>query len=139
VTLTPALAADIKRAAEEQILLRIESLPAGQRITMARRASGRVAAKLLEGPDARVISPALDNSQLTEALLVQALMRRDAPMRLFELVSEHAKWSSRREIQIALLRSEKTPLQQATELATHFSKEFLREILPTSRQATLDL
>lgn len=137
MALAPAVAPDIKRAGEEQILTRLESLPTGQKITLARRASGRVAAGLLQDSDRRVISAALDNSKLTEPLVVQALMKPNAPETLFVLVSEHSKWSQRREIQIALLRSENTPLERAQEFAQNFSAEFLREIVPEARIALL--
>jgi hypothetical protein len=133
VALTPAIAADIKRASEEQILLRLEALSAGEKITLAKRASGRVAATLLQDSDARVVVPALDNVQLTEALVVQALMRPRAPAILFELVGEHRTWCQRREVQIALLRSEKTPFDRAKEFAKSFPGEFVQEIVPESR------
>src|SRR6476660_4497591 len=105
VTLTPAVAADLKRASEEQILLRLETLAVGEKITLAKRASGRVAAALLQDADIRVVEPALDNAQLTEPLVVQALMKPRAPAILFELASSHRNWCQRGEIQIALLRS----------------------------------
>jgi hypothetical protein len=133
VALTPAIAADIKRASEEQILLRLEALSAGEKITLAKRASGRVAATLLQDSDARVVVPALDNVQLTEALVVQALMRPRAPAILFGLVGEHRTWCQRREVQIALLRSEKTPFDRAKEFAKSFLGEFVQEIVPESR------
>ena len=133
VSLTPAVAADIKRAAEDQIIVRAESISTGEKISLAKRSSGRVAAALLQEDDERVISPALDNARLTEALIVQALMKARAPGTLFRLVSGRRKWATRREVQIALLRSEKTPLDQARELANNFSEEFLREIVPEKR------
>jgi hypothetical protein len=133
VALTPSVAADVKRAAEEQILNRLESLSLGERISLARRASGRVAAGLLLDVEPRVISTALDNSRLVEASVVMMLMKHNAPAPLFALTSEHPKWSLRKEVQIALLRSEKTPLPRAVELAGNFSAEFLREIVPESR------
>lgn len=129
VSLTPAIAADIKRAAEDQIFLHAESLPLGEKITLAKRSSGRVAAALLQENDPRVIEPALDNAQLTEAFVIQALMKPRAPEQLFHLASAHHKWSQRREVQIALLRSEKTPLEQAREFAKNFSEAFLRSIV----------
>ena len=137
VALTPTVAADVKRAAEEQILNRLESLSSGERISLARRASGRVAAALLLDAEARVISTALDNSRLTEASVVSALMKHNAPKSLFALASEHPKWSLRREVQIALLQSENLALQRAVELARNFSADTLREIAPESRLATL--
>jgi hypothetical protein len=137
VALTPTVAADVKRAAEEQILNRLESLSSGERTSLARRASGRVAAALLLDAEARVISTALDNSRLVEASVVAALMKHNAPESLFPLVSEHTKWSQRREVQIALLRSENLPLERAVELARNFSAGFLGEIVPESRREAL--
>jgi hypothetical protein len=137
--LTPAVAPDVKRAAEEQLIMRLESLPVGQKITLARRASGRVAAALLQTADQRIISPALDNKQMTEALVVQALTKPRAPERLYVLVSHHPAWQLRREIQIALLRSEKTPLERAQEFAKNFSREFLQEIVPAPKAEPPDL
>ena len=133
VALTPSVAADVKRAAEEQILSRVESLSFGERISLARRASGRVAAGLLLDDEPRVISTALDNSRLVEASVVTSLMKHNAPATLFALTSEHPKWSLRKEVQIALLRGEKTPLSRAIDLARNFSAEFLQEIVPKSR------
>jgi hypothetical protein len=133
LALTPAVAPDVKRAAEEQLIMRLESLPVGQKITLARRASGRIAAALLQTSNQRIISPALDNKQLTEALVVQALMKPRAPERLYVTVADHASWQLRREIQIALLRSENTPLERAQEFAKNFSEDFLREIVPAQR------
>lgn len=134
VALTPAVAADVKRAAEEQILNKMESVSLGERISLARRASGRVAAALLLDGETRVIETALDNAHLVEGLLVTALMKHNAPQALFALASEHPKWSLRKDVQIALLRSEKTPLRRAVELAQNFPVQFLGEIVPESRR-----
>lgn len=137
VALTPAVAADVKRAAEEQILNRMESVSLGERISLARRASGRVAAALLLDAESRVVSTALENSHLVEALVVTTLMKHSAPEALFARASEHPKWSLRKDVQIALLRSEKTPLARAVELARNFPAASLREIVPESRREAL--
>jgi hypothetical protein len=136
LAMMPVVAPDVKRAAEEQLIMRLESLPLGQKITLARRASGRVAAALLQTSDQRIISSALDNTHLTEALVVQALMKPRSPERLYVLVSDHSKWQNRREVQIALLRSEKTPFERARDLEKNFSPNFLKDILPESRRTT---
>ena len=134
VALTPVVAPDIKRVAEEHLLHRLESLSAGERITLARRASGRIAAALLHDSDRRVVATALDNSHLVEAFVVTALMTKDAAGSLFEVVSRHPNWSQRHDVQIALLRSEKLPQECAAEIAQNFSASVLREILPESRR-----
>jgi hypothetical protein len=64
-------------------------------------------------------------------------MKDNAPEVLFVLVSEHGKWSLRREVQMALLRGEKTPLERAVELARNFSADVLQAIVPASRRETL--
>ena len=137
VTLTPTIPADIKRAAEDQLLVRLETLSAGEKTTLAKRASGRVAAALLQDEDSRVVAPALDNPQLTESLLIQALMKPRVPATLFELASEHRNWCLRPEVQLALLRSEKTPPTRAQEFASRFSQEVLESVLPESRKGLM--
>lgn len=128
VTLRPALANDIKRTAEEQILLRLESLSIGERISLARRSSGRVAAALLRDEDARVVAAALDNRRVVETGVVKALMKPGASELVFKLAAEHPKWSQRREVQIALLRSPKTPVEHRQRLAAQFSAEALEHL-----------
>jgi len=137
VALTPAVPADLKRLAEQQILIRLGALSAGEKISLARRASGRVAAELLQDSDSRIVRAALDNSRLTEPLLEAALANDKAPQALFDIVSAHATWSERRDLQIALLRSEKTPLDKVGRFANNFSADFLREILPESTRSAL--
>ncbi len=129
VALTPVVAADIKMAAEESLINRLERLSQGERLSLAHRASGRVAAILLLDPESRVIQAALENSRLTESAVIKALMRRDAPEAFVRAVCHHSKWSPRREIRIALLRSGKTPLSRALEFSRSLPSPLVREIL----------
>jgi len=133
VALTPALAADIKRTAEDALLNRLETISSGERLSLAHRASGRVAAELLCDLEPRVIQAALDNPQLTEAEVIHALMRPDAPTLLVESLYAHTKWSLRRDIRIALLRNENTPLTRVLEFARSLPISQLREILRSCR------
>lgn len=129
VALTPVVPADIKLAAEESLINRLERLSQGERLSLAHRASGRVAAALLLDPESRVIHAALENSRLTESAVIKNLMRRDAPAAFVSAVCHHAKWSPRREIRIALLRNEKTPLSRALEFSRSLPPALVREIL----------
>jgi hypothetical protein len=133
VALTPVVPADIKMAAEESLINRLERLSQGERLSLAHRASGRVAAALLLDPETRVIHAALENSRLTESAVIRALMRHDAPAAFVSAVFHHSKWSPRREIRIALLRNEKTPLARAVEFARSLPAALVREILQGSR------
>ena len=132
VALAPVVPADIKMAAEESLINRLERLSQGERLSLAHRASGRVAAVLLLDPESRVIQAALENSRLTESAVIKALLRRDAPEAFVRAVCHHSKWSPRREIRIALLRNAKTPLSRALEFSRSLSPSLVREILQGS-------
>jgi len=132
VALTPLTPADIKLAAEEALIHRLESVSSGEKLSLAHRASGRVAAELLRDAEARVMQAALENARLTEAAVVKALIHADAPAALVRAVAHHEKWSLRREVRAALLRSEHTPGERAAEFVLSFSAAQAREILEGS-------
>lgn len=127
VALTPLVPGDIKAAAEEALIKRLESLSLGERISLARRASGRVVGALLLDPETRVIQAALENPRLTEALIIKALMRASSSATLVQAVCEHPKWSLRHEIRVALLRNDKTPV--------HFVEKFAQKLPSQSTPA----
>src|SRR5271154_3440649 len=93
VALLPTLAGDLKVAAEEALIKRLEAISSGEKLSLARRASGRVAGVLLLDPDPRIIRAALQNPRMTEALIVRALTRPGVPSALVLAVCNHPKWS----------------------------------------------
>ena len=133
VSLAPVTPGDVKRAAEESLLTRLETISVGEKLTLARRASTRIAGGLLLDPEPRVLHAALENPRLTEASVVKAVMRLDAPAALIHAVCHHAKWSLSREVRVALLRNENTPLARALEFARTLPHSLIAEILHGSR------
>jgi hypothetical protein len=133
LALSPTVLVDIKKAAEETLVSRLEKITLGERITLARRASGRVAAALLLDSEPRVIEAAVTNPFLTEVLIVKALTSEKAPATLVELVCRDGKWSLRREVRIALLRNPFTPVNEAAQLARTLPSGVLHELLQESR------
>jgi hypothetical protein len=133
VALTPAVSADIKMAAEESLINRLETISEGERLSLAHRASGRVAGALLLDAEPRVIHAALGNSRLTESMIIKALMSRETTAAFIAAVCHDPKWSLRREIRVALLRNEKTPLAPALKFARSLPAALAREILGSSR------
>jgi hypothetical protein len=131
--LLPTVAADLKRAADEMLVTRIASITFGERISLARRCSGSVAAALLLDKETRVWKVALENPRLTEAAVIKALLRTNTPPALVEAICHHARWSVRHEIRMALLRNEKTSLARALEFARTLSAPQLRDVLYNSR------
>ena len=132
LALSPAVLADIKKAAEETLVSRLEKISLGERITLARRASGRVAAALLLDSEPRVIEAAVTNPFLTEVLVVKALMAEKASAALVELVCRDGRWSLRREVRIALLRNPQTSANEAAQLAHSLPSGVLHELLQES-------
>jgi hypothetical protein len=133
LALSSAILADIKKAAEETLVSRLEKITLGERITLARRASGRVAAALLLDSEPRVVEAAVTNPFLTEVLIVKALLSEKATAALIEQVCTDGKWSLRREVRIALLRNSLTPLDTAAQFAQSLPIGVLHELLQDSR------
>jgi hypothetical protein len=131
--LRPSVAADLKHFAAEQLVTRLPSVTLGERMMLARRASETVAAALLLDKEPRVAHTALENARLTEVAVVKALLRPNAGATFVEAVCHHSKWSLRREIRLALLRSPHTPLARALEFARRLAPPLLRDVLHTSR------
>lgn len=110
ISLLPSVPAELKRIAEELILARLKQLPLGQKFTLARRGSGRVAAALLAEGLSQVVPLALDNAFLTEAHVLRALAREEVPANVVAALAKHAKWSYKYNVRIALIRHPLTPL-----------------------------
>jgi len=102
ISLSPAVVADLRVAADKQIVARLETVSLGEKTSLAKQASGRVARALLNDAEARVIASALDNPRLSEESIAEAL-QRESSSALARLVVEHEKWRLRPALQEALL------------------------------------
>jgi len=135
--LSPLVPTDVKLTADEALIARLKTITLGERLTLARQASGRIAGALLLDTEQRIMRAALENSRLTEAPVVKAVLNPSASAALVQAVSQHAKWSYRRDVQIALLRSEHLSLARALAFARTLSPAQLREILQISRLSAI--
>jgi len=129
IALMPSLAADLKRAAEEALLSRLATISSGERFTLAKRASGRVAAALLLDKEERILQAALLNPQMTEMWIVKALRAGTGTELLAPAVCKHAKWVHRLEIKAGLLGNRHTPFAFAVQIAGELPVRILRDIL----------
>ncbi len=128
VSHTPAVPADVKVVAEEAILKRVESLPRGEKITLARRSTGRVAAGLFMVGDNAVIRAALENPFLSEGHLVRALSLETLPPVAVQLIAHDEKWSHRYHVRLSLIRNRWTPLPRVLAFVPDISVSDLRDI-----------
>ena len=131
--LSPSVATDLKRFADELLIARLQSVTLGERLSLARRGSTAVAAALLLDKEIRVAQTALENGRLTETSVAKALSRVETSSVFVEMVCRHSKWSPRREIRLALLRNRHTPVARAIEFARAVPPPLLRDTLHASR------
>ncbi|MBV9573090.1 MAG: hypothetical protein JOY93_03480 [Acidobacteriales bacterium] len=136
VALAPGVAADLKKAAEDVIINRLETISSGERLSLARRASGNIAGALIIDAESRVVQAALENSRLTEALVIKSIFHRRASEVAIHAICRHPQWSARREVRMALLRHQKTPLASTLKFAQSLPPKLVREILHASRLPT---
>ena len=133
LSLLPSAAAELKRMAEERILTQLLHLPLGQRITLARRGSARVAAGLIQqGPD-QVARIALDNPFLNEAQLLKTLSRDSLPAGIVSCVARHEKWPKFAQVRVALLRHPHLSPEHAPHLASDLPRGDLEDLLGLAR------
>lgn len=158
LALSSRVPADVRVAVDDVLISRLKTVTIGERLTLARRASGRVAAALLRdvaGMDSktldaktinvktinartvarepRVMQTALDNPRLTEALVINSVLHPAASQELVHAVAGHAKWSRRKEIRGALLRTEHLSLAHALQFSQEIPTPLLHELLASSR------
>lgn len=125
---TPGVPTDVKMVAEEMILKKVEAIPRGEKITLARRASGRVAAALLVTADRELIRAALENPFLSESHLLRTLASEQLPRAVVESVAVDSKWSYRYLLRLALIRNPLTPLARVLEFLPDVAVNDLREV-----------
>jgi len=133
VALFPAVAADVKRMAEETLIGRLKTISSGERYALAKQSPGRVAAALLLDQEERTMRAALSNPHMTEVLIVNALRSEKATGILIAAVCRHEKWSRRNEIKVVLLSNEKTPFAKVLQFASELPVRVLKDVLHTSR------
>src|SRR5215472_3793070 len=128
LALSPAVPAELKRNAEEQLVARLPQIPLGQKITLARRGPSRVAGALLAEGHAQVLSVVLDNPYLTEAQILKALSREKHPTPVVPAIIRHRKWSISYNVRIALLRQPSAPLSTILSFLPQLTVSDLREL-----------
>ena len=129
VALEPGVAADLKMLADEALIDKLETLSLGECINLARRASAAVAGALLLHEQGAVIEAALQNPRITEASIAKSLGQSEVPALLLSMLAKHPKWSTRRDLQIAILRRPEATDAIAAEAAAKLSDRAILEVL----------
>ncbi len=110
LTLLPGISVELKRNAEEQLVARLPQLPLGQKITLARRGTARVAGALLAEGHAQVLS------------------RSSLPVGVVKAVAQHRKWSHTYNVRLALVRHPNSTLSMILAYLPELTVSDLREL-----------
>jgi hypothetical protein len=133
ISLLPTTSMELRRLADERILTQLPQLPLGQKLTLARRGSARVAAGLIADGPLQVARVALDNSFLTESQLLKVLAKETLSARIAAAVAKHDKWAKLVNIRVALLRHRHLPPDLAPALAVDLPQRDIEDLLGLSR------
>ncbi len=128
LTLLPGTSAELKINAEEQLIARLPQLPLGQKVTLGRRGTARVAGALLAEGHAQILSVVLDNPQLTEAQVLKALSRDRLPLGVIQAIAQHRKWSHTYNVRLALVRHPSSTLSTILGYLPELTVSDLREL-----------
>jgi hypothetical protein len=133
VALLPGVVADVKRAAEEVLITRLPTISSGERLALAKRSSGRVAAALLLDKEERIMQAALSNPQMTEAWIVKAIKAEYGTELLAPAVCRHPKWSHRIDVKAALLGNKFAPQARVQQFAMEIPLNLVKDVLRNAR------
>ncbi|MEM7351115.1 MAG: hypothetical protein AAF657_09940 [Acidobacteriota bacterium] len=125
ITLDVRIRPVVRQVADRYLVERLKRLTLGEKIAIARRASGSVLTQLAQDPSLRVMQALLGNSRLTEVVLLQAVADVSTGPRKLDLVARDPRWGGRYEICLALSRNPRSPFR------------VLFDILPRLRRADL--
>ena len=128
LSLLPSAPAEIRRLAEEIIITRVPHVPVGQKLTLARRGSARVAGALLAEGHPQAVKLALANAFLTESQVLKVLAKPGVPERVVVAIARDPKWSCQYNVRVALVRNVHTPAHVVRAILPNLTLRDLKDI-----------
>jgi hypothetical protein len=119
---------NVRAKAEGCICEKILSMPLGIKITLAKRASIEVLARLLEDGMKEVVAECLNSPFMTEQIVCRIISMKKTASHVVRRIAEHPKWSSRYDVQWALMRNSHTPLACSVVFMKNLKAKDLREL-----------
>ncbi len=120
--------APVRRAIEARLLLGVEKLSLGERVTSARRCSPALISFFLYDPNPRVFEALLINKRVREDDLLALINSSRATVEQLRMIAHDAKWSYRYAIRKALVLNPDTPRSAAASQLRYLSQRDLLQI-----------
>jgi hypothetical protein len=132
VSLLPSALAEVRRVAEDLVINQLSQLPLGQKISLAKQGSARVAAALLVEGLPATFALVLENAHMNETQLTRVISRPGLSARVVNAIARHPRWSNSPHVRIALLRHPLTPLARIMTFLPDIPLADLRDLLQLS-------
>jgi hypothetical protein len=107
------LSSQVRHMAQSILFQRLPAMAVGEKMSLARLCAGQVLKSLRAEKDPMVVQALLENARLVEDDVLYLVSQQRTPAPILETVARDPKWSTRREVRVALLRNPKTPLSAA--------------------------
>jgi hypothetical protein len=131
--LDPRLRPTLRRSAEMLLGARLQQMPTGEKITIARRAGAGVLAQLRHDPSPRVVAALLDNPRMTEGILAPVAQSARTPPPILDLIAADRRWGVRYPLRLALARNPATPIEAAWRILGTLRKPDLKPLATDPR------
>ncbi|HEX7709212.1 MAG TPA: hypothetical protein VF701_22350 [Thermoanaerobaculia bacterium] len=122
------IAPAVRRAIDTQLLIRVEKVTLGEKISAARRCSGALIGVFLFDPSPRVFEALLLNNRLREDDLLRLLASDRPTADQLRLLAADIRWSNRYAIRKSLVLHPTTPRATAASQLRYLSRRDLLEI-----------
>jgi hypothetical protein len=129
----PGVTPDQKIAAERAIIQRLPTTPLGNKVTLARRGTAAIAAALIRDSDSRLMEDCLSSPHLKESAVFKFLSSANATAETISMVARHPRWKGRVNLQIAILKNQKTPAVWFTLFLPHLGLTAVKGLLLSQR------
>lgn len=118
----------VRRTAEECLERCLDHLALGERVALARRASGSIVRSLATSRDTPVLIALAGNPHLDERDALLIASGADAPAEALTELASHDKWGRWRSVRQALVRNQRTPAASALRLVETLDEQELRRL-----------
>ncbi len=129
VTMNFKLATEVRHMAESVLFQRLPALAVGEKVSLARVAGGQTLKSLRLEKDARITAALLENPRLVEEDVLFIINQSRTPGPVLEAIARDPKWSTRKEVRIALLRNSSTPVSAVIPFITQLGAQDLKSLL----------
>ncbi len=123
------VATEVRHMAESVLFQRLPALAVGEKVALARVACGQVLKMLRLDKESRITAALLENPRLVEEDVLFIINQSRTPGPVLETVARDLKWSTRKEVRVALLRNGSTPLSAVIPFITQLNTQDLKSLL----------